>query len=800
MKLLGLACLSLLGCAEVEANLPGADAAIGSADAAVPARDASGPQADAASDAGDPQPLMDSSVAGDSGPMPSDAGRTRDAGEHLEAGHPPVKDAGKGPAEAGTPDAGTPDSGPAEPVHFYRELPTASHFSALAGAGAEVKYLTRVNGASEPDIFDESECLFQNTDEFPYHLQFLRSFDTLEALSAQRYEDWLLRRESRTLYGGMLKLLPAARHPLSGELGVLVYTIYTAPSAGEQLTLPELVAVDQRLGACVTFARDWLVFLPTDAAQLRATQALEPELSEAGVVFIEPADLDDGLAAEGYSEGEAYGYLQLMNSETALDAGPRDVVVVDAAPNDLGLVAGLVTHQPQSVASHLNLRLREKGIPNARASDVFESGLLQQWQGLLVHLSVTAQEVHIEPAKLSDAEAFWLAHAPTTGELHSDLSVETLAPIAELKHDDALAYGVKAANLGELRSVLPASNRMDGFAIPFKAYADFVAQPELQAAIEAALNDPELRVDAAHKQSVLKALRRTLRDAALPAAWEADLHVAVETAFGSSGNTTRLRFRSSTNAEDLPGVSGAGLYDSASGCIADDLDDDSVGPSACLSDEQRDYYELELQTRRQELEDFPERTYLEDVIVDLEEELSEEKSAERALKKVWASLWNDRAFDDREYYQLDHRQVLMGVAVHPALVGERLEAVVVTNLEAASEQPLYRVVSQRGEVGVVRPYDPSATAEVLTFRRGAGDQLADFEVVSGSSLMPEGEHLWSETDVAELAALLFEVQDHFASEVYPQIEPLALDIEVDVDSAGEIRIKQARPYANALLP
>jgi hypothetical protein len=48
--------------------------------------------------------------------------------------------------------------------------------------------------------------------------------------------------------------------------------------------------------------------------------------------------------------------------------------------------------------------------------------------------------------------------------------------------------------------------------------------------------------------------------------------------------------------------------------------------------------------------------------------------------------------------------------------------------------------------------------------------------------------------------LLFDVQDHFASEVYPELEPLALDIEVDVDSEGGIRIKQARPYANPLEP
>jgi pyruvate, water dikinase len=64
--------------------------------------------------------------------------------------------------------------------------------------------------------------------------------------------------------------------------------------------------------------------------------------------------------------------------------------------------------------------------------------------------------------------------------------------------------------------------------------------------------------------------------------------------------------------------------------------------------------------------------------------LTEEKSALLAVRRVWASLWNERAFDDREYYGIDHSKVFMGVAVHPTFVGERLEAVVLTGLEPES--------------------------------------------------------------------------------------------------------------------
>jgi hypothetical protein len=202
----------------------------------------------------------------------------------------------------------------------------------------------------------------------------------------------------------------------------------------------------------------------------------------------------------------------------------------------------------------------------------------------------------------------------------------------------------------------------------------------------------------------------------------------------------------------------------------------------------------ELQRRREELATYPERAFVHELIADLESDLADEKSAWRAVRRVWASLWNERAFDDREYYGLDHRAVFMGIAVQPTFVGEELEAVVVTGLEPSSAQPLYRVVSQRGEIGVVRPLDPDARPEILTFRRAENDTPAQVTLVQSSSLAEDGATLWSDARVEELASLLFSVQDHFSVNVYPDLSPLMLDIEVDVTMDGRTVIKQARPY------
>ena len=64
---------------------------------------------------------------------------------------------------------------------------------------------------------------------------------------------------------------------------------------------------------------------------------------------------------------------------------------------------------------------------------------------------------------------------------------------------------------------------------------------------------------------------------------------------------TSYRFRSSTNAEDLNGFNGAGLYSSYSGKLN-----------------------------------------------------HVKKTPQKAIKKVWASLWNFNAFEERDYFKINH--------------------------------------------------------------------------------------------------------------------------------------------------
>jgi pyruvate, water dikinase len=468
-------------------------------------------------------------------------------------------------------------------------------------------------------------------------------------------------------------------------------------------------------------------------------------------------------------------------------------VIVESAPNDLSVVAGLVSALPQSLGSHLNLRLREKRIPSVAVPTIYDNSLAMGLSDRLAHLVADADSVVLEPARFEDAKSFWDKRRPNVGQPRANLDVATLRRLADLRAVDAIAYGVKAANLGELHPLLPVANRVEGFAIPFRAYADFARERGIQAKVAEVLADRQIRTDGAYRRVRLSELRTLIRTAPLLPDFTSQVEAQIRSVYGADGPKIRLRFRSSTNAEDLPGLTGAGLYDSTSGCLGDDLDGDTVGPSACLSAEHETYLRAQLALRGQELLEHPERVWLSDIIDDLEGDLANEKSVFGAIRRVWASLWNERAFDEREYYGLEHARVFMAIAVHPSFVGEKLESVIVTNLEPGSQAPLYRVVSQAGEVGVVEPADPTATPEVLTFRRGPSNVMQDVRLVAASSLT-SGAALWSDARLGELSSLLFQIQDHFASGVYPDLSPLSLDIEVDVTMDGRTVVKQARPY------
>ena len=434
-----------------------------------------------------------------------------------------------------------------------------------------------------------------------------------------------------------------------------------------------------------------------------------------------------------FNVGEGYGFLRLMSLEERPD--PRDVVIYETIPNELSRVAGLITTVPQTPLSHVNLRAVQDGVPNAFIRDALDDGDIDDLIGRYVHYSVTADGYSIRAATPAEVEAYFAASRPPgTQTPERDLTVTQITDLDDIGFDDWNAFGVKAANVAVLRTLgFPDGTVPDGFAAPFYFYDEFMKHNGFYDDIEEMLEDPDFQSDYDTQEKELKKLRKKIKKGETPD-WIID---ALEEMHATYPEGQSLRYRSSTNNEDLPGFSGAGLYDS----------------------------------KTQD----PEET--------------EEDGIDKSIKGVWASLWNFRAFTEREFHRIDHMATAMGVLVHPNYSDELANGVAVSFDPIYGTEGSYYVNTQLGEDLVTNPDAHSVPEEILL------DLSGSYTTLVTSNQAPRGQLLMSDAQIDQLRRHLQDIHDHFEDLYNPgPDEPFAMEIEFKITSDDVLSIKQARPW------
>ncbi|MCE2402552.1 hypothetical protein J4G08_16915 [Candidatus Poribacteria bacterium] len=445
---------------------------------------------------------------------------------------------------------------------------------------------------------------------------------------------------------------------------------------------------------------------------------------------------DDLYANIGYlplNQAESYGRLRVLQANERPTL--RDIVICKTLPNEMSRVAGIITGVLQTPLSHVNLRAIQDKVPNAFITKAWEHRLIAPLIGKYVYYKVNADGFEIREATRGEVETHFSDLRPSkTQKPERNLSVKKILPLDEIKFEDSSSFGVKIANVATLRTFgFPEGTVPDGFGVPFYFYDEFMKHNGFYKKIETLFKDPDFQNSHDTKDAELQKFRSEIEMGKMPE-WMMTALSDLQKAFPTG---TSLRCRSSTNNEDLPGFSGAGLYDSF-----------THNP--------------------------------------------DEGHLSKSIKQVFASLWNFRAFEARDFYRIDHFTTTMGVLVHPNFKSESANGVAVTDDVVYQTEGNYYLNTQVGENLVTNPEEQSVPEEILLDWWDS----SIYRVVSTSSLTTDSKRILTDKYLRELNLYLGTVHNKF-SQLYgaaAQPKDFAIEIEFKVTQDGKISIKQARPW------
>lgn len=452
--------------------------------------------------------------------------------------------------------------------------------------------------------------------------------------------------------------------------------------------------------------------------------------------------------------GVGYGVLTFVDHKNLASSvlGLQTLLVTDEVPNDLPFVGGLITSAFQTPLSHVNILSRARGTPNMALPEVQQNSRLTPYWGQLVRLEVGAADFSISLADATEAQNFWDNLKPSGPKIAAPQNLAPRGPqmLANFGLTDIDFLGGKAAQLAELLSINSNRNACFGpiptpqtpFAIPLVHFVEHLQASGCALRLQNLLQDPAFLSDPNTRASGLRELQDLILNHPVDPVLLSGVEQLIATLFG----TQRIRFRSSSNTEDLPGFNGAGLYTSTSGAL-----DDANLP------------------------------------------------IEDAIRTVWASLYETRAYDERDFYNIDQETAAMAILVHPAFLSEKANGVVISrNILEPIRSDIFYFNSQTGEASVTNPA-PGVFSEQSLYHLFRAPHL---EYVQRSSLSGENTVL-SASEADRLACAVDVIHDHFR----PLIDPLganrwfAMDIEFKlVGTNRDLVIKQARPYSFGTTP
>lgn len=313
-------------------------------------------------------------------------------------------------------------------------------------------------------------------------------------------------------------------------------------------------------------------------------------------------ELNRNQAYLALNTGTAVGRLHIIDKlDDTVEIGDNEILVLRELPLSLPPVRGIIVAQPSSPLSHVNILAKGWNIPNVYIKDA--DRLFREYNTFVFRLEANLTDYRLDRATQDDIVKSFIS--PDQQIPPADLKTSRLAGLAQMRMKDSVAYGAKSANLGEMiNKRIPGVVIPDGFSVPFHWYEKFMAANGFDKRIDALLDDNDFVHNPRYRRQKLDDLRSAIQ----AGRFDDTLRREIIDKWKTQLDGKPVFVRSSSNSEDLPNFSGAGLYSSVANVIS------------------------------------------EDKLID-------------AVKKVWASLWRAEAYEARVRNYVSQSDVYMSALI-----------------------------------------------------------------------------------------------------------------------------------------
>src|SRR5215468_5539493 len=361
----------------------------------------------------------------------------------------------------------------------------------------------------------------------------------------------------------------------------------------------------------------------------------------------------------------AVGVLRIidrMTDETIIDR--NEIAIFREPPISLTPLQGVITTTFSTPLAHVNLLAKGWGAPNAYVKDA--DRLFKPLESRFVYFETREEGYTLRPAETNETLEAGRRLAKRSDLLtpEADLEFKQLTELKDQRKRDARRFGAKSANLGEIIHAARAGVVRNivvppGFAIPFFHYTQFIEENKLDETIVEMLGNDRFNHDPVYRKRRLAELRARIQNGKLNENFVRLVIARRHATLGDKG----VFVRSSTNSEDLPNFSGAGLYTSV--------------PN-----------------------------------------VREDNALLEAIKTVWASLWNYEAYEARESFGINHSAVYPAVLVQEGINAEAAGVLITTDPFDREDRRSVYINAKRG-LGI-RVVEGRRVPEQLIFNSRTG--------------------------------------------------------------------------------